>query len=204
MDYATVLEMMRTRRSVRKFTPREPSRADVERIVDAARWAPSNHNRQAWKFIVFTGRAELRGLAERVRAVLADHMAMLPRITPERRAELLDHATVFADAPCVILVMHKHPSAVGRNLRAGAEGPALASGEPLSAAMAVQNMLLAAHSLGMGACVHTAALLAGEVWRNLTDRPAGFVPTCLVALGYADEQPDAPRKKTLDHILEYR
>ena len=70
--------------------------------------------------------------------------------------------------------------------------------------MAVQNMLLAAHSLAMGACVHTAALLAGEVWRNLSDRPAGFVPTCLVAVGYADEQPATPRKKTLDHIIETR
>jgi len=204
MDYAAALEMMRTRRSVREFTAREPSRADIERIVDAARWAPSNHNRQGWKFIVFTSRVELGGLAERVRSELADHAALSPRITPERQEELLDHATVFADAPCVILVMHKRPPAVGRDLRAGAEAPALASGEPLSAAMAVQNMLLAAHSLGLGTCVHTAALLAGEVWRNLTDRPAGFVPTCLVAVGYADEQPHAPRKKTLHHILETR
>ncbi len=204
MDYAAVLDMMRTRRSVRKFTGGDVSPTDIERLVEAARWAPSNHNRQAWKFIVFTSRAELRSLADRVRTELAKLATMSPRITQEQQDKLLDHATVFAAAPCVILVMHKRPPAIGRDLRAGAEDPALASGEPLSAAMAVQNILLAAQSLGLGTCVHTAPLLAGHVWRDLSDRPAGFVPTCLLAVGYAGEQPTTPRRKTLDHIIETR
>ena len=204
MDYAAVLDMMRARRSVRRFADAAVARADVERIVAAARWAPSNHNRQGWKFIVLADRGEIRRLAQAVRAALSDRLAEATRITPDRRADLMHHATVFADAPVVIMVMHKRPPAVSRDLHAEAERPDLVSGEPLSAAMAVQNMLLAAHCLGLGACVHTAPLLAGQVWRDLPDRPAGFVPTCLVALGGAAERPDPPRRKTIDHIIEYR
>ena len=78
------------------------------------------------------------------------------------------------------------------------------SGEPLSAAMAVQNVLLAAHCLGLGACVLTAPLLVGEVWRELDDLPMGFEPTCVIAVGYPDQQPCPPQKKPLEQILEYR
>jgi nitroreductase len=50
----------------------------------------------------------------------------------------------------------------------------------------------------------TAPLLAGDVWRSLADLPAGFEPTCLVAVGYPAESPEAPPRKALEHVLEYR
>ena len=70
--------------------------------------------------------------------------------------------------------------------------------------MAVQNMLLAAHVLGLGACVMTAPLLAPDVWKEHGDLPAGFEPTCVVAVGYPAEAPVPPRKKLMERIVEYR
>lgn len=204
MDYQALLETMRSRRSIRSFTDRKPSRADIERLVEAARWAPSNHNRQGWKFMVFEDRDELRRLAERVRASLAERLGKSERIRPAQAAEMLRYATLFAEAPLAILVLHKRSVAVGRELLAGARDPKLVSGEPLSAAMAVQNLLLAAHCLGLGACVLTAPLLAGEVWRDLDDLPLGFGPTCIVAAGYPAHQPSPPRRKPIEKILTYR
>ena len=92
---------------------------------------------------------------------------------------------------------------MGRSLLPSATSE-LASGEALSTAMAVQNLLLAAHAMGLGTCVMTAPLLAGDVWKSLCDFPIGFEPTCLVAVGYPAETPAAPRRKNLEHILEYR
>ena len=77
-------------------------------------------------------------------------------------------------------------------------------GDAIIMAMAVQNLCLAAHAMGLGSCVMTAPLLAGDVWRELPDLPAGFEPTCLVALGYPAERPDPPRRKELRHVVEYR
>jgi len=204
VDYQTVLEMMRSRRSIRSFTDRKPSRTDIERLIEAARWAPSNHNRQGWKFIVFEDPRELQALADRVGTSLSNRLEMAKSITPAQAEEMIHYATLFAKAPIAILVMHKRSVAVGRELLAGATHGELVSGEPLSAAMAVQNMLLAAHCLGLGTCVATAPLLAEEVWKELDELPMGFEPTCIVAVGYPGQQPSAPRRKPLEQILEYR
>ena len=177
---------------------------DIERLIEAARWAPSNHNRQGWKFIVFEDRRELQRLAERITTSLSNRIEMAKRITSAQAEEIIHYATLFAGAPIVILVMHKRSVAVGRELLAGATRGELVSGEPLSAAMAVQNMLLAAHCLGLGTCVLTAPLLAGETWKKLDGLPVGFEPTCIVAVGYSDQQPSPPRRKPLEQILDYR
>ncbi len=204
MDYDQVIEMMRSRRSVRKFTDRQVSRVDIERLVEPARWAPSNHNRQGWKFVVFEDRAELDALSGRIAAVLGERLKTVKSIPQAQADQLVEYATLFARAPVAILVMHKRCIALGRGHLAGVEHGDLVSGEPLSAAMAVQNMLLSAHCMGLGACVLTAPLLAGEVWKNLDDLPAGFEPTCLVAIGYADGEPSAPKRKPIEQIIEYR
>jgi nitroreductase len=51
-DYDRLLELMRLRRSIRRFSDRAVSRQDIGRLIEAARWAPSNHNRQPWRFLV--------------------------------------------------------------------------------------------------------------------------------------------------------
>lgn len=56
------LEAIRSRRSVRQYTGEKIPRADLETIVDAARLAPSGHNRQTWDFIVVTDEAMIQEL----------------------------------------------------------------------------------------------------------------------------------------------
>jgi nitroreductase len=203
-DYEGLLELMKARRSVRRFLDRPVSHETIEKLVEAARWAPSNHNRQGWKFLVFEDRERIRELARQARKRLAEKLSGASPLLSQHAHETVQHATLFEGAPCVMLVMHKRPTAVSGEATAGLESPDLVSGEPLSAAMAVQNMLLAASALGLGACVMTAPLLAGEVFEAIPDLPAGLVPTCLVAVGYPADSPPAPRRKRLEQILEYR
>ena len=51
-EYETLMGLIRARRSIRRFSARAVGRDDILRLVEAARWAPSNHNRQPWRFIV--------------------------------------------------------------------------------------------------------------------------------------------------------
>jgi nitroreductase len=53
------LEAIRKRRSVRDYTGEPVPREDLEKIVDAGRWAPSGYNRQPWDFIVITERGTI-------------------------------------------------------------------------------------------------------------------------------------------------
>lgn len=204
MDPEELLALMRSRRSVRRFLERRPPREEIERLIEAARWAPSNHNRQGWRFIVFEDPGAIRELAEQVRSNLLERGKAVPPQAAHLAEEVAQHATWFGDAPCLVLVLHKRPVSIGRELLAGLPHPALVSGEPMSAAMAVENMLLAAHAMGLGACVLTGPLLAREAMAGIPHLPSGFEVSCLVALGYPAEEPPAPRRKKIAHIVEYR
>ncbi len=70
--------------------------------------------------------------------------------------------------------------------------------------MAVQNLLLAAHALGLGSCVLTAPLIVRDVVVRELSLPQEFDLTCLVALGHPDETPAPPRRKSIEQIAEFR
>jgi coenzyme F420-0:L-glutamate ligase / coenzyme F420-1:gamma-L-glutamate ligase len=203
MDADAFFEVIRSRRSVREFTERVPDQHTIERLIDAAQWAPSNHNRQGWKFIVFRDRVQLAGLAERIDAAVRETLAAANRLDAPNGKELLHYSTLFAAAPVVILAMHKRSAAINRAL-VEAGGGGKVSGEAVSTAMAVENLLLASHVLGLGACVMTAPLLAPGVWERLDNVPVGFQPTCVVAVGYPAQTPPPPRRKPLDQIADFR
>ncbi|MFH0965014.1 MAG: nitroreductase family protein [Planctomycetota bacterium] len=203
MKSEAFFEVIRSRRSVRRYADRGVAKEEIEGLIEAAVWAPSNHNRQPWRFVVFQDRGELRELAGRVRRSLAKALEGAPRLLVEQQEEILDQGSAFADAPAVLLAMHKRRPLITRSLIEGATSE-LASGEALSTAMAVENLLLAAHVMGLGACVMTAPLLAGEVWRSIAGLPEGFEPTCLVAVGYPEEEPETVRRRSVGSVVLYR
>ncbi len=59
-------EALKKRRSVRRFLPDPVSRAVIEEILDAARYAPSADNTQPWEFVVITRRQTLEELASHI------------------------------------------------------------------------------------------------------------------------------------------
>ncbi len=195
IDYPQLLELLRARRSVRRFADRPLDRGDILRLLEAARWAPSNHNRQPWRFLVLEDRARIAALAAAVARSLADKFTRMPPVVAEHGQDFVRHATLFGSASAVLVALHRRPVSLAASLLADVPNPSLASGEPLSTAMAVQNLLLAATALGLGACVLTGPLLAPEALAAALALPAGCDLTCLVALGWPAEDPAAPARK---------
>ena len=193
---------MQTRRSVRRFEDRAVSRDDLHRLLEAARWAPSNHNRQPWKFIVLENRERIRELAEQVRLGMELKLQALPEVAAVHAAGLVPYGTFFSAAPVLIVALHKLPIAAAAALWQTTAQPELVSGEPLSVAMAIQNLLLAAHALGLGACVMTAPLLADQLAACL-QVPPGFAITSLIAVGHPEAPPNPPRRKSLEQIADF-
>jgi len=61
---ASTLDIIQNRRSIRKFKTDIPTDADIENILEAARWAPSGLNNQPWRFLVIQDKAIKGGLAQ--------------------------------------------------------------------------------------------------------------------------------------------
>lgn len=203
MDFNSFLLFVGTRRSIRKYTNQKVDREIIEKLIEAASWAPSNHNRQGWKFIVFEDQQEIRVLSQKTREFVEKTFNQTPNLVADKAKDLIYFSGAFDQAPLLILAMHKKSPAVSKNIIDLATSK-LASGEAVSTAMACQNLILAATAMGLGTCIMTAPLLAGEVWNSLDNLPMGFEPTCLITVGYPNESPKAPRRKKLEHIIEYR
>ena len=203
-DYDRLLELIRQRRSIRRFSDRAVGREDIARLLEAARWAPSNHNRQPWKFLVIEDKQQITQLAETIRQGLSEKLKSLPEAAAAYAGKFTHYATFFSNAPVLLVVLHKQPVSVSAPLLAGLKNPDLVSGEPLSVAMAVQNLLLAAQALGLGTCVLTGPLLVRDALAGALDLPACHDLTCLVALGHPAESPVPPRRKTIEQIVEFR
>lgn len=197
-----LFEAIRSRRSIRRYRP-DPVPPDlVTRLLEAACWAPSAHNRQPWRFAVMTD-AEVKGQ-------LACAMGMRLRADLERDGLPLevierDVARSYAritGAPVVILValtltdMDVYPDP----RRSQAEWTMAVQ----SVAMAVQNLLLAAHAEGLGACWMCAPLFCPEVVKAALHLPEDWQPQALVTLGYPAEPPREKGRAPLASRVVYR
>jgi nitroreductase len=86
-------DAIRARRNVRSYTSQPVGQADLDRILEAGRRAPSARNSQPWDFVVVTGRAELTELAQvwqgarHVAQSAATIALVAPRLDDERRRE---------------------------------------------------------------------------------------------------------------------
>ena len=185
------LELIRTRRSVRRYESRPVSAELVEQLLEAAVWAPSAHNRQPWRFVVVTGDATKRRLAaamgERLRRDLAAD-GVRPELIERDAARSFARITA---APLLILVcltladMDTYPD------ERRARNEAVMAGQ--STAMAGQNLLLAAHALGLGACWLCAPLFCPGVVRETLALPDDWQPQGLVTAGYPAETKEKTR-----------
>lgn len=189
--------LIRARRSIRRYSATPVPREVIERLLTAAVWAPSAHNRQPWRFVVLTEAPPKERLARAMSAKLrADRLADgdPPEVVEQDATRSYARIT---EAPVVILAcltlaeMDKYSD----NHRARAEYLMAVQ----SVAMALQNLLLAAHAEALGACWMCAPLFCPDVVRVALSLPADWEAQGLITLGYpASSGKPAQRKPLMD------
>lgn len=201
-DAEVLLNLIRGRRSVRQFTDEPVDSNVLSRLVEAASWAPSAGNQQDWRFDVVTSPATKQAMADAVRRRWAEV------ISANRDCgfiqEVEQYAAGFAEfakAPVVIVVSARAIDSVQEHLLGKA---ALATaGSFASAAMAAQNLMLAAHALGLGSCCMTGPLAAHDELRSLLNLGRKHQIVCLLALGHPAEAPPGPPRKPVEKIARW-
>jgi coenzyme F420-0:L-glutamate ligase / coenzyme F420-1:gamma-L-glutamate ligase len=200
---AGVLDTIHGRRSVRRYLSKEVPDEIVEQVLEAARWAPSPHGRQPWRFAVLR-RGETK---ER----LADAMGQEWRVNLEmdgQSAEIVERRLEgsrrrLLDAPVLVLLclyledLDEYPDAERQR------GETTMAVQSLGAA--AQNALLAAYDLGLDAGWMCAPLFCPEKVVEALGLDPELVPHALLTLGYAEGDPPRRRaRRSLDELVIYR
>jgi nitroreductase len=179
-----IYEAIHNRRSHRMYKPEVPPREVLKKVIDAALWAPSGTNAQAWEITVMTGKVR----DEFVELVSQATKFLVPELQkagiPEKGQELImKFFKNLGGAPVVIAVtISKNPDP-GMNIANIQSGAAL-----------FQNMLLAAHAEGLETCWMTGAnYLEKEILKFLGKENQQLL--AITPIGYSAKEPPVPPRK---------
>lgn len=133
---APVFETIKRRRSVGQVTQEEPTRSQIERLLEAATYAPNHHVTEPWHFFVVSGAAR-----EKLGEIMEESLRRKLPDTSNEKARLLlwKERNKPLRAPVVITVALRDARNQAGELQENIE----------AAAAAVQNMLLAAEEIGL-------------------------------------------------------
>lgn len=185
------------RRSIRQFQDISVDDAMIRKILDAANQAPSAHNQQSWKFIVVRGEKKQQ-LAQLVSERSADF--------PKPSSSILRMAArSILNAPVVIAVMNTGTLIThGTDLFQVEREMAydfFRTMEIQSSAAAVENLLLAVTSLGLGSVwLGILFLIKDEVLTFLGEAKGEFM--AVIPVGYPAKTSGAPNKKALEYVVK--
>lgn len=205
-----ILDVINTRKSIRRYTPDPIPDEIIDKILEAARWAPSGENEQPWKLIAVRNpetREKIAQLAKMGSGQRCTAEYSLGQIQdrfegvkdPEKKETLMKflytgEVSAFpAKAPLVIVVVGQLQGMFDT---------------PYDLSACIENMLLEAHSLGLGACwVHGPAVYPRVVKRlkELLKIPTGmgdYKVLAMVTFGWPEGERKHPRpKKKIEEIV---
>jgi nitroreductase len=200
---APIFEVMSTLRAMRRLKPDPVPDELLERLVQAAIWAPNGANRQAMEFVVVTDRALMARLAQLWGQSVDAYLNSLGRVTPATQDERVVRAAQyqrehFHETPALIVACYRklrmdartayrmHSGfAPAQALRLFARGPRInVISEASSVYPGVQNLLLAARALGLGAVITIWHLLLEHEWKRELGIPRNVSTLAVVPVGW--------------------
>lgn len=192
----TVVDTIIKRRSVRSFLKKQIDDSDLETILQAGRYAPSGGNRQATTFLVVQNAEVLEKLAKMAEAEFAKMEVTQDMYQSLKNSVLLSRKGGYVfhyHAPTLIILANRkgHDNAMA------------------DCAAAMENMLIAATSLGIGSCwINQLKWLSGcaAVERYLQGLGIGSDEAVMgsIALGYAAKEQTSAPKRTGNPVIYIR
>lgn len=194
-----ISELIKTRRAIRRYQDKPIPREQIEQLLDLARWAPSAHNRQPWRFAVLTRHADTARLAHAMGERLREDRTADGDPPDEIERDVARSYARITAAPVVIVVclsmveMDTYPD------RRRSRNEWMMAVQSVS--MAAQNMWLAAHSQGLAMCWLCAPLFVPNLVRETLNLPPDWEPMGLMTLGYPAEEKTKTRKPLAEHVI---
>ena len=177
------IQAIRSRRSIRKYQPKPVPHEVIEQIVADAAYAPSWKNTQIARYIVVTDKEKKDKLADDCMLDFA-----------------FNQKTTHGAPALVVLTMIKGRSGYERD--GSFSTPKEAGFEMFDAGIAAQTFCLAAWERGVGTVI--TGYFDEEKITRLLNLPENQKVGCVIGLGYPDEEPAAPKRKSVEDLLTYK
>jgi nitroreductase len=198
-------DIIKNRRSIRKFKSCPVDDEHLEMIIEAARLAPSGTNRQPWRFILMTSEKEKNIIKN---AVIQPFVLEAPALficcldrssftrgLVEKRMQELVEAQVVSREAADYIKQRKMPLSV--------DDVILPPSVYLDLGIAIENMVLMATSLGLGSC--WVRLFDAQQVREALSLPTRIEPVVLLPVGYpAETPPPRPRLKRDELLIKIK
>ncbi len=180
----TVIEAIRKRRSVRSYEPKPVPRDSIHTIIEAGNEAPSAMNSQPWRFVVVEDKEAKEELLRAALPHARKIIEMVKEVDRERHEMIMKRFSelkdpVYYSAPVIVFV-------IGSGRYAAHSCP-----------LACENMMLAAHALGLGSCwVGFGAMVTEDAEvRDLLELKEDETLFGPLLIGYPKVYPERPPKK---------
>lgn len=180
-----LMDGIKTRRSIRKYKKTNINIKKIKEIIKAAIMAPSAHNSNPWYFIIIN--------EENLKMNLATEMAKKYKRDLESDGYdskviskiITDSISKFTNAPILIIVCLDMKKMQAYSDKKRQEIEHCMGIQSVSAA--TENLLLAAHALGLASCWYCAPLFAQQITKNQLKIPKNIEPQALITLGFPVE-----------------
>jgi nitroreductase len=174
------IECIKSRRSIREFTEQKVSHEILEQIVDAASFSPSWKNTQISRYVSI----EDDKLKKRITECVNEH-----------NSNIINSARTL-----IVVTFIKNRCGFERDGSFSTSRGA--SWQMFDIGVASQTFCLAAHELGVGSVIM--GIFDGEKIAELIELPEEREVGALIAIGYEKEHPNAPKRKAVQELLEYK
>jgi len=215
IDFGELGELIKTRRSVRKFQDKPVPEDLLLKALELATWAPNGGNYQPWRFLIVTNRDLIHKMPDAVKAK-AELMSSWPEAQPfgETVERWRQRCDFFRGAPaCIAVLMGKYSSIADQILRARGEKDPLAveirsyrqlgNSSLQSVAAAITYLLLILHYFGLATTWMAGPLQAKKEIEKLLAVPPDLDFVDLIPVGYPAETPKVPPRKPIGEVVQF-
>jgi len=176
---ADVMEIIKGRRSIRRYQDREIPEEHLNKVLEAIRWSPSWTNTQCWEVIVVKD-------------------SMIKQKLQETLSTGNSATKAIGEAPVVITLCGKLQSA---GYEKGQATTKFGDWFMFDLGIATQNLCLAAHNLNLGTVI--VGLFDHDKAKDILKVPEGYEVVALVPLGYPAKEASAPPRKEIGEFVHY-
>jgi nitroreductase len=207
------LDAILSRRSIRRYRTDTVDKVSIERLIQAAISAPSGGNLQPWHFVV----VENREMLGSIRDLIVKGIQDLPHTLGDSSEDEVKHlqeryrkfSLFFFDAPITVFVFYSPAeSAIAKHFKHQGLGPdgvehATGNVEVQSTAAAIENLLLAVHEMGLGACWMNPPFFVREEMTKMLGMAPPWRLLAMIPIGKPAETPAGTQRKPVREVTTF-